>query len=358
MKLAFYAPMKPPDDPVPSGDRTIARALRQALAEMGVETEVPSSLRSRDGKGDQKRQAQIMQAAKLEVDRCIGLGRTSGWQAWITYHNYYKAPDLVGPYVARALGIPYLQVESTRARKRLHGDWEAYAHAAEAATDAADVVFYFSHRDAIGLEENQPAGQTLVHLKPFLQRTDLPYATEGFGPLIAVGMMREGDKLASYALIAEALALLQRDEWQLYIAGDGPARAKVEAMMAPFGERVQFLGELSSDGLSDLYQSARILLWPGVNEALGLVYLEAQAHGLLVVAQDRPGMRDVLAPGEYPAVEEGAAGLARVLEQQLRESCTSQAEIMRIRDYTSENNLMPSAVATLKYGLSIAGVTA
>ncbi len=31
MKVAFYAPLKPPDHPVPSGDRQLAQALLQAL---------------------------------------------------------------------------------------------------------------------------------------------------------------------------------------------------------------------------------------------------------------------------------------------------------------------------------------
>ena len=51
--IAFYAPMKPPDDPVPSGDRTMARALLAALEGAGLGDMQPvSRLRSRDGEGD------------------------------------------------------------------------------------------------------------------------------------------------------------------------------------------------------------------------------------------------------------------------------------------------------------------
>jgi len=35
MRLAFYAPLKPPDHPVPSGDRRISRLLIQALERAG-----------------------------------------------------------------------------------------------------------------------------------------------------------------------------------------------------------------------------------------------------------------------------------------------------------------------------------
>ena len=35
MRIAFYAPLKPPDHPVPSGDRRMARLLMAALATAG-----------------------------------------------------------------------------------------------------------------------------------------------------------------------------------------------------------------------------------------------------------------------------------------------------------------------------------
>ena len=144
MRLAFYAPMKSPTHPVPSGDRKIARSLIAALKHMGAEVTLASTLRSRDGKGDESVQHSLQDAAQSEVDRLSPRGRAAGWQAWITYHNYYKAPDLIGPGVSRALQIPYIVIEATRARKRLTGSWSRYAEAAETATDAADVVFYLS----------------------------------------------------------------------------------------------------------------------------------------------------------------------------------------------------------------------
>ena len=37
MRIAFYAPLKPPDHPVPSGDRRMARMLWAALRAGGHE---------------------------------------------------------------------------------------------------------------------------------------------------------------------------------------------------------------------------------------------------------------------------------------------------------------------------------
>ena len=64
MRLAFYAPMKPPDHPVPSGDRTIARSLIKALGHLGADVTVSSTFQSRDGVGDPAKQAALSQEHK------------------------------------------------------------------------------------------------------------------------------------------------------------------------------------------------------------------------------------------------------------------------------------------------------
>ena len=48
MRIAFYAPLKPPDHPVTSGDRAMARALIAALKLAGHEVTIASRFRSRD----------------------------------------------------------------------------------------------------------------------------------------------------------------------------------------------------------------------------------------------------------------------------------------------------------------------
>lgn len=124
-------------------------------------------MRIYDGRGDAALQADLAAKAQMEVDRLLASEDAAGWTHWLTYHNYYKAPDLIGPVVCRALGIPYLQVESTRARKRLTGPWASFAAAAEAAADAADAVLYLTERDSQALHRDAPAGQRVIHLPRF-----------------------------------------------------------------------------------------------------------------------------------------------------------------------------------------------
>lgn len=356
MQLAFYAPLKAPDHPTPSGDRAMARGLIAALEYGGATVTQTSSLRSRDGTGDAVQQQNLVDQAQTEIARLIALGRSAGWRAWVTYHNYYKAPDLIGPSVSKTLGIPYLLIESTRARKRLTGPWARFAQAAEAASDAADVIFYLTHRDAETLERDRTPHQRLIHLRPFLVRSNLAAPCVPDGPMLAVGMLRAGDKLASYRIIAQTLALLTPGTWSLKIAGDGPARAQVEALMAPFVPAVQFLGQLDATAIEDAYRSASLLFWPGVNEAFGLAYLEAQAAGLPVIAQDRPGVRDVLAPASYPAPEDGASALAVRLQLLLSDDALRRRLGKNAQGHVARHHLLPAASATLFAGLKACGV--
>lgn len=349
MTVAFYAPLKAPDHPVPSGDRAMARALIAALETGGFATQVASGLRIYDGRGDAALQADLTAKAQMEVDRLLASEDAAGWTHWLTYHNYYKAPDLIGPAVCRALGIPYLQVESTRARKRLTGPWASFAAAAEAATDAADAVLYLTARDSQALHRDAPDGQRVIHLHPFLARTDLPALSDQTGPILSVAMMRHGDKLASYQLIAETLQQVTAD-WQLDIVGDGPARDDVAALMAPFGDRVQLRGMQTGAALDACYAHASLLLWPGVNEAFGLTYLEAQAAGIPVVAQDRDGVRDVVV-GAHPAPEDGPTALARDIDALLSDPAARAAAGATARAQVAAQHLLPAAARTLSQAL-------
>lgn len=343
--IAFYAPLKPPEHTVPSGDREMARALMAALAPLGPVT-VASGLRSLDLAGDAGAQERLFEAAQSEAARLIR-DLPASTRLWVTYHNYYKAPDLIGPAVCAARGLAYVQIESTRARKRLSGPWARFAAAAESASDAASVILYLTKRDGEALESYRTPGQQLALLRPFLARAELPAASalaEG-APILAAGMMRPGDKLASYALIAETLALLS-GAWRLDIAGDGPAHDAVAAMMTPFGGRVRFLGRLDGEGMAAAYNRASAFLWPGVNEAFGMVYLEAQAAGLPVVAQDRPGVREVLA-GKQPAPEAGPAGMAKAVSDLLSDPAARAAAGSAGRALVAQRHLLRHASATL-----------
>jgi glycosyltransferase involved in cell wall biosynthesis len=110
-------------------------------------------------------------------------------------------------------------------------------------------------------------------------------------------MMREGAKLASYRLLARALLQLHGLPFDVVIAGDGPARAEVAALLAPLADRVSFTGARDEAGVAAALQACDGFAWPAIGEAIGIALLEAQACGLPVVAGASPGVAGVVADG-------------------------------------------------------------
>lgn len=351
-RLAFFAPLKSPDHPVPSGDREFAVSIRAALVlnSLKLEVDLASELRCYDGKGDTAAQQQIRQRADAEVTRLVNAGKRRKWQAWVTYHNYYKAPDLIGPVVSGRLNIPYILVEASIAKSRLIGPWSEFARLADEASSHADIIFYLTEQDRFALEQHRPEGQKIVHLPPFLNQSELPAINRtehADKKLLAVGMFRPGDKFSSYQIIATLLPHLKTQGWHLSIVGDGPARTEVEALFAPFGDKVSFLGQLDRQAITAAYEQASVFVWPGVNEAFGMVYLEAQAAGLPVVAQDRPGVREVMGSKHSLVPNKRPESMAGAIDAILTSRFQHTAMVKEGRDFIRSGHLLPKAANTL-----------
>jgi glycosyltransferase involved in cell wall biosynthesis len=305
MRIAFYAPLKPADHPTPSGDRRIARLLLDALRDAGHQPFVASRLRSYDGEGDERRQARVAATGAATADRLLRRWRRepdAAPELWLTYHLYYKAPDWLGPPISSALGIPYVIAEASHAPKRAGGSWRAGHHAVEDALRRADAVLGLNPADRECVVPLLRGPQRWAALPPFLdaRRYGARPARPFSGPprLVAVAMMREGDKLASYRLLGAALARLVDLPWSLEIIGNGPARAEVERALAPLGPRVAYRGALDEAAVAGALADADLFVWPAINEAFGMALLEAQASGLPVVAGASGGVAGIVVPGE------------------------------------------------------------
>lgn len=308
MKIAFLAPLKSPDHPEPSGDRETARLLMRAMEAAGHRVEMPTHLRMLDRTGALT--PELAERARAEADGYVSavlrLPAADRPQAMFTYHVYYKAPDVAGPRIAAALGIPYLVAEGSRAPKRAGGPWDTGHRLAEAALDAASVVLVLNEDDRPMLERARPVHQRLIALPPFVDASawpavERPDVVKRDDPLrlLTVAMMRPGDKLSSYRILADALARLPREDWRLDVVGDGAARADVERLFAAHGDRVAFAGRIDDrHDLASRYAAADLLVWPAVNEAFGMVFLEAALQGCPALAGAFGGVSGVVRDGE------------------------------------------------------------
>jgi glycosyltransferase involved in cell wall biosynthesis len=342
-RMLFFAPLKAPDHPTPSGDRTMGRLIVRALKRAGFEVELASRLRTRVAapnlSAQYAKRDKCFAAADRLVARVRALPKAQRPRAFFTYHVYYKAVDWIGPRVADALDIPYLVAEASHAPKRARDDW-AFNHAgAEAAIRRANAILCLNPGDkeclALVTEKRR-----LVDLSPFLDlRKFAPLVPDRAAAraalakqakiadaapwLLAVGMMRAGDKLASYRVLAESLQRAKLKRPILLIAGDGEARRDVKRAFADAPCRVVFLGKIAPDELAPLYAAADLLVWPAINEAFGMALLEAQACGLPVLAGAFGGVAGIVTDGRTgfltrPGdVKDFAAGLKRALASDL-----------------------------------------
>ena len=179
-----------------------------------------------------------------------------------------------------------------------------------------------------------------IAFKPFIDAAFYGGQTRArAGPprLIAVAMMRYGDKLASYQILGNALSHLLDLPWSLEVIGDGPARYAVEDALYPLQERVTWAGEIGPMEIARRLASADLCVWPALNEALGLALLEAQASGVPVVAGATGGVSEIVAhgitgllvpPSDAPAF---ARAVRSLLVDCLRRAAFAEAARRRVR---------------------------
>jgi glycosyltransferase involved in cell wall biosynthesis len=121
-------------------------------------------------------------------------------------------------------------------------------------------------------------------------------------------------------MLADALRRLDAGAptrpWRLAVVGDGPARPAVTGALSvlPPG-RVAFLGSLAPEILPTAYWGADLFAFPG---RFHVVYLQAAAAGLPVVACAGPDPDPMVAPGgallTAPTPDAFADGVARLLD--------------------------------------------
>ena len=303
MRVGFYAPMKPPNHPSPSGDRTLAQLLIEAITLTGHEVQVMSEFRSLDISGDPDIQENIEIQGREEAKRILQQITSNGCEIidlWFTYHLFHKAPDWLGPEISKTLGIPYVVAEASYAPKQQMGPWQTGLTRVERALQSADGVISLNPRDRHCIQPFLNANVIQSSLLPFTRqlpnrqekhdglkaRLGQHLGADSRAPwLIVVAMMRKGDKEHSFRILASALVQILDLDWQLMLIGSGDAADSVQRAFDPIGEdRVHALGVLEPAETQQYLDASDIFVWPAVNEAFGMAMLEAHRHGLPVVA--------------------------------------------------------------------------
>ena len=308
MKIAFYAPFKPIDHKNPSGDLVIARGICDYLKKKGHEILTPTRLRCRWI----YLKPWLWPLVLKEYKRAGRFIKNKKPDIWLTYHTYYKSPDIPGPFLCSGHKIPYLifqGIYSTKRRKKLL-TYPGFVLNRHALLNGAHI---FTNRK-----------EDFINLKRLLPDNKLTYVAPGIYPeqfefdLRARKELREKWKTGDDPVVLSA-AMFRPDvktrglKWlirscsrivnkgyslRLVIAGGGKERKNLEKLAGKFlGARVVFAGQIHRKNMNKFYSAGDIFAFPGIRESLGMVFLESQSCGLPVVAFDNGGICEVVQNG-------------------------------------------------------------
>jgi glycosyltransferase involved in cell wall biosynthesis len=306
VRIAFYCPNKPLTHPDPSGDLTIAGGIREALNENGHDCREIVQFRSRwFWKSPQGR----VEALKRLIGAYANALKFRP-HIWLTYHTYYKSPDVIGPLISRSLRAPYVLFQPMYGTKRRKdADTRIGFYLNRLALKTCRHAFVNNIRDIEALGR-AGLGRRITYIPPGIfpecfQRDEEAgalirelHGIPGNVPvLLTAAMFRPGVKFQSLVYLFHSLALLKErnQPFVLMVAGSGPMYHEVQAI----AERlltgcVIFAGQVPRREMPGYYSASDLFVFPGIGESLGMVYLEAQACGLPVVALDTAGVPQVV----------------------------------------------------------------
>jgi glycosyltransferase involved in cell wall biosynthesis len=309
MRIAFYAPFKPLDHPNPSGDQMIGRGIRDFLLSRGHYVDTVSTLRAR---WIYRKPAAMIQALP-ERRRVHRMLRQKPVDLWLTYHCYYKAPDLLGPSICRTLKLPYAIIQpSYGTRVSRHWKTRPGFMLNRRALLAADALITDRAQDFINLQR-LVAPERLHRIRPGLNPEEFTrdpaagdtlrrqWQTDGRTVLLSAAMFRADVKAKSLHYLLDSCKRVQQQghDFLLVIVGDGPEKNRLQQSARRFpGGMVRFVGRVARQEMYRYYSAADLFAFPGINESLGMVFLEAQSCGLPVVACDNGGIPEVVAHGK------------------------------------------------------------
>jgi glycosyltransferase involved in cell wall biosynthesis len=312
LRILFYAPFKPLGHGHPSGDLVTATEIVDYLVKEGHEVFQASTLRCRWIYWKPWLWLKLL----VEKRRAVRRFFKNDADLWFTYHTYYKAPDLLGPYASRKLKVPYVIFQgmySTKRRRKLKTLPGFYLN--KRALCSARYVFVNKTVDWINLKRLIP-DERISYVSPGIHPAAFCFESDarqtlrdqwnvGDEPVVfSAAMFRADVKTEGLTWVIRACGQLLRrgSSLRLVIAGDGKQRDELQRLAAgQLGEHVIFVGKVPRNKMNRYYSACDLFVFPGIRESLGLVFIEAQACGLPVVAFDNAGVPE--------AVKDGITGL-------------------------------------------------
>ncbi|MDZ7580396.1 MAG: glycosyltransferase family 4 protein [Deltaproteobacteria bacterium] len=131
--------------------------------------------------------------------------------------------------------------------------------------------------------------------------------------------------------LLESIRNMQTD-WEFVIVGDGPYLQTLKNLANSLDQRVCFTGFIKGKHLLNLYQAAKIFVFPSVMENFPVVLLEAMDAGCAIITTKDAGCSEVVGKAALRVESRDANGLRFALDQLMQ----SEAEINRLSKLARE----------------------
>ena len=232
------------------------------------------------------------------------------WALRILYHKVFTdtKPDILhahftnSGYIAAMLAeeehIPLVITEhsSTMNRDKISA---SLLQTARFAYSNADAVIAVGNGLAKSIEDKTGVSCTVI---PNIMAGDAFYRCERSEHENHYGFVFTGSLIERKRplLLLEAFEKIHRTNpgARLGIVGDGPLRPRLEQRIAQMGleDCVKLYGRLSRDQIAEIYKDYDCFALPSASETFGVVYIEALAAGLPVIATRCGGPEDFVGP--------------------------------------------------------------
>lgn len=210
-------------------------------------------------------------------------------------HAHFYSIAAIASVLKKRFQIPFVITEhSSKLNKNILEISKLDARLAQKAYQNADRVVAVSNALARNLKNNFNVDAEVIHnivdvsRFQYVKRTQKPEFT-----FISVGNLIE---LKSFDLLIEAFAEAFKDDKsvKLKIVGAGPEKEKLQQIVNQYdlNDNVSLLDEVGRDRLKKLYPESDAFVLASKSETFGVVFIEAMATGLPVIATDCGGPSD------------------------------------------------------------------
>jgi glycosyltransferase involved in cell wall biosynthesis len=109
-------------------------------------------------------------------------------------------------------------------------------------------------------------------------------------------------------------------DWEICVAGDGPYLPRLRELAKGIRPKVNFLGFIRGSRLTDLYHSAKVFVFPSIQENFPIVLLEAMSAGCAVITTSAFGCAEVVDNAAVQVAPKSVPDLRHALERMLHDN--------------------------------------